>query len=195
MSPEQRQQQLLVCALSAFAEKGFGEASHSDLAERANVSVPTTFHYFPSRECLINAVIGEVTRFLIEDFVEVRILNPAEATSISVGEMLMAFADAIDEKPDYIRIWMQWSSNVQGPAWKEYTEFQRRVLKTLKILLLRGRRDGSLHPKLDCEIASKVILACATMVAHMKFDHSSRQDIQRAVDSIVAGYLEGYRES
>ncbi|MAZ89991.1 MAG: TetR family transcriptional regulator [Cellvibrionaceae bacterium] len=195
MSPEQRRLQLLECALSAFAERGLGEASHSDLAERANVSVPTTFHYFPTRESLTGSVIEEVARFLIEDFVEVRIVRPDGPTAKSVGEMLLAFSEAIDLHPDYIRIWLQWSASVQSPVWTEYVAFEKKALRALKVLLLRGQRDGSLHPELDCDVACRVILSCAHMVAHMKFGKSTREDIERAVDSVVYGYLGGYRHS
>lgn len=195
MSPEQRKTQLLECALAAFAEKGFGEASHSDLAERANVSVPTTFHYFPTRESLTDAVIEEVTRFLIEDFVEIRIVKPEGPAAQSIGEMLLAFADAIDLYPDHIHIWLQWSASVQGVIWDQYIAFQESALRALKVLLLRGVRDGSIHPELDCDVACRVILSSAHMVAHMKFGNSTREDIEHAIESVVSGYLGGYRSS
>jgi TetR/AcrR family hemagglutinin/protease transcriptional regulator len=193
MSPEARRAQLLQCALSIFAEKGLGEANHTDLAEAAGVSVPTTFHYFPTREDLTAVVIGEVTRFLLEDFVESRIATEMEAGSAAIGSMLLAFADAIDTHPDHIRVWLQLSSAVRDGYWQDYLTFYINVLRRIKVLLLRGLRDGSIHPELDVDAASRIIVGCAHMVAHIKFGDGNRDVIEQTINSLVRGYLEGYR--
>jgi TetR/AcrR family hemagglutinin/protease transcriptional regulator len=193
MSPEARRAQLLQCALNIFAEKGLGEANHTDLAEAAGVSVPTTFHYFPTREELSAVVIGEVTRFLLEDFVESRIATEVETGSAAIGSMLLAFADAIDTHPDHVRVWLQLSSAVRDGYWQDYLAFYINVLRRIKVLLLRGLRDGSIHPELDVDAASRIIVGCAHMVAHLKFGDGSREIIEQTVHSLVRGYLEGYR--
>lgn len=193
MSPEARRAQLLACAMKIFAEKGIGQANHTDLAEMAGVSVPTTFHYFPTREDLSAVVIGEVTRFLLEDFVESRIAIDSESGAAAIGSMLLAFADAIDTHPDYIRVWLQISSAVQDGYWQDYLAFYVNVLRRIKVLLLRGLRDGSIHPQLDVDAASRIIVGCAHMVAHIKFGKGSRKTVEQTVNSLVRGYLEGYR--
>ena len=122
MSPVERKSQLLRAALKVSAEKGLGACYHRDLAEMTGVSVPTAFHYFPTSDDLVSSVIDEVTRFLI-DFVQVHIVDVEEPGAIAVHDMLIAFADAIDESPDAIKIWLHWSAGIQEQYWKNYLAF------------------------------------------------------------------------
>lgn len=56
-SPAERQKELFSVGIDAFAERGIGRATHADIAERAKVSVPTVFNYFPNREVLVEMII------------------------------------------------------------------------------------------------------------------------------------------
>ena len=67
LTSEQRKAELLGCAIEAFSEKGFGRSTHSDVAQLAGVATPTIFHYFATREQLLEAVLAEVSRFVRED--------------------------------------------------------------------------------------------------------------------------------
>lgn len=189
MSKQQRRAQLLRSALALNAEKGLGNVNHSELAARAEVSIATTFHYFPTRESLNEAVAAEVSRFLIDEFVEVRIERPKEITAETISEMLLAFVEALDEYPEYILIWMHWSAGVNGPAWPHYIEFQMKAMQALKRLLLLGVKNKSIRPGLDCNVANRVILNAAFMLAQMKFSGSSKTDIKQVVQSLVYGYI------
>lgn len=189
MSKHKRRAQLLQSALSLNAEKGLGNVNHSDLATRAEVSIATAFHYFPTRESLTEEVAAEVSRFLIEEFVEVRIERPRVVTAITISEMLMAFVDAMDENPDYILIWMHWSAAVNGATWGHYMEFQAKAMQALKRLLQLGIENEAIKPGLDCDVASRVILNTAFMLAQMKFGGSSKADIERVLQSLVDGYI------
>ena len=193
MSPAERKSQLLNAALKASAEKGLGACYHRDLAEMTGVSVPTAFHYFPSSEDLVNSVIDEVTRFLL-DFVQVHILDVQEPGAIAVHDMLIAFGDAIDKNPDPIRIWFHWSTGVQEQYWEDYLAFCREVFAAIKLLVERGIEDGSMHPDLDTDCASKIIYNCATLIATTRFGGGTKKEVRRIIGSLVEGYLNGYRK-
>jgi len=60
---EQTRQKLVMTALKAFAEKGFSSASMSYIAKEAGVSKGLSYHYFASKEELLEAIfdfLGEV---------------------------------------------------------------------------------------------------------------------------------------
>ena len=46
LSPEVRREQLLMQAIKVFARRGLGAGRHAEIAEEAQVSVPTVFSYF-----------------------------------------------------------------------------------------------------------------------------------------------------
>ena len=64
LSPNARSRQLMDHAISVFAQRGIGRASHAEIAERAHVSVATVFNYFRTREELVDAVLSEVESYL-----------------------------------------------------------------------------------------------------------------------------------
>nr|WP_279537095.1 TetR/AcrR family transcriptional regulator [Aestuariicella hydrocarbonica] len=188
MSPEARRANLLQGLLHICAEKGLGEAYHSDVAAWAGVSVPTVFHYFPTKEEMVEVVIAEVSRFLIEDIVGPH-SDETDNASDSVVHILMAFCDAIDDHPDYVRVWLEWSVAVRGTLWEEYLRFYENALRGVKRVLLRGLRDGSIDRGVNIDVACRVIVGAAHMIAQMRFAGSNREQILETVTSLVNTYL------
>ncbi len=54
---ELRRQQILAVALELFVRRGYGETKISDIAEAAQMSIGLLFHYFPSKEALLEALV------------------------------------------------------------------------------------------------------------------------------------------
>ncbi len=190
MSPEARKAQLLASALSICAKKGIGEAYHSDVAEMSGVSVPTTFHYFPTKENMVDSVIAEISRFLIHEVVEKHFEDSAAAPDIIIN-ILMEFCDTIDRHPDYIQVWLEWSVAIRGRLWASYLEFYKHATGGVKVVLLRGAREGTIAQSVNAELASRVIVGAAHMIAQMRFAGSSRDDVLETVTSLVDGYIAG----
>lgn len=189
MAPDARRGQLLAAALRLFAEKGIGEARHSDLARAAGVAIPTVFHYFPSKPELVQATLAEVSRFLLEEIVapyEAR----AEPAPRVVEHILLAFCEAIDTHPDHIRVWLEWSVALRAGLWDSYLGFYHAALGRIGTLLAQGKAAGAVDPDVREEHAARVIVGLAHMIAQMKFSGSTRDQIRHTVHSLVHGYLE-----
>lgn len=185
--PAERRAQLLACAITAFAEAGVSRAGHADVARRAGVSVPTVFVYFPTREALVEAVLGEVGRFIVDD-----VLRPVQARPADAPQLLMdtalAFTEAVGSHPDYARVWLDWSTAFRGDVWPLYLEFQERVFAVLKPTVLRGKRDGSLAKNLDADEATRLLVGSAHMLAQMKFTGHAPAQVANFVQTLVDGF-------
>jgi TetR/AcrR family transcriptional regulator, repressor of fatR-cypB operon len=63
---------ILTAALDLFVERGFYGTSVPSVAERAGVAAGTIYHYFASKEALVNALFkrwkGEVSAEVLRDF-------------------------------------------------------------------------------------------------------------------------------
>jgi AcrR family transcriptional regulator len=63
---------ILAAALDLFVERGFHGTSVPSVAERAGVAAGTIYHYFASKEALVNALFkrwkGEISTRLISEF-------------------------------------------------------------------------------------------------------------------------------
>ncbi len=121
LTPTARQEHLLGHALAVFAHQGVGDARPTDLAVAAGVSVPTVFHYFPTRESLQEAMLAEVSRLLLDGILagESKATRPATE---AVEEVLRAFCGALATHPHHVRIWLKWSDPYAAaggrPTWR-----------------------------------------------------------------------------
>src|SRR5690606_11654369 len=102
--------------IAAFAEHGLGRATHSHVAKRAGVSVPAVHSYFRTRDDLVAAVLDEVEAFLLK-------LNSETLSNSQFGvrealELLATrFAREALEKPDIVKVWLDWSTGVRADVW------------------------------------------------------------------------------
>ncbi len=54
---ENRREQIMDAALRVFAQKGFARASNKDIAREAGITPGLIYHYFPSKEALLQAIL------------------------------------------------------------------------------------------------------------------------------------------
>ena len=183
LPPEQRRKQLLECAVREFARSGISAAVHADVARDANVSVPTVFQYFATSEILTTEVVAEVERFLLS-ILDETISNTTSSTD-TIRAVLLGFANAVDAYPDYIKIWMNWSTIIDGPTWPSYVKFQDRVLAKFEALIEQGKRTGEVHNEIDETMGAHLIMGSGHMIAQMKFRHRNDEMVERFIQSLI----------
>lgn len=66
-SPEDRRAALLEVALNLIAERGYHGASLRELAKRLGVSQPSLYHYFSSKEELVEQIIDHYAELMYAD--------------------------------------------------------------------------------------------------------------------------------
>ena len=188
MAPAARKAQLIKSALRIFAERGIGEASHTAIAQQAGVAVPTTFHYFCTKDEIVEATLAEVSRFLLDDLLAGND-NRTVAAPAALENILLAFRDSIDTDPDYVRVWLEWSVSVRGRLWESYLDFYQGARAGIKKVLRRGVREGGVRSDINLDDGARVVVGIAHMVAQMKFSGASNKQVERTVHSLISGYL------
>lgn len=187
LAPAARRAQLLGCALTVFAERGLGRAGHARIAEAAGVSVPTVFHYFPTRAALVDAVLDEV-----EDFF-VGLAGSIYADEGTTAERLvahgMAFLAAADSHPDHIRVWLDWSTAIREHVWPRYLAFQERLVELVAGTIEAGQRRGDVPARVEPASAARLFVGNAHMAAVMKFAPEPGLDLADQVRRAVATLL------
>lgn len=188
LSPAERRRRLMDAALSVLAQEGLGHSSHSLVAARAGVSLPTMLHYYPVHGDLVDAVLERVADFLLNGIavrVAATIGDPAEATEA----MLVAFARAIDANQDMVRLWLDWSTATRHRAWPQYLAFRNQACAIVADLLRRGQVEGAIDPALKIADAAQVVVGLAHMIAQMRFTGSSTEQVQHVVHALLGSYL------
>jgi AcrR family transcriptional regulator len=89
---------ILSASTQLFAEKGFIGASISDIAEVVGVSKSSIYHYFPSKESILHALIDSFAQ-------EVDVLIEAAAKyKLSPEKILTEFAEILLRHQDAVRL-------------------------------------------------------------------------------------------
>jgi TetR/AcrR family hemagglutinin/protease transcriptional regulator len=187
LSPQARRAQLLECALAAFAEHGVARATHSHVAERAGVSVPAVHSYFRTRDDLVEAVLGEVEAYLVG------IVSESLGGPKSVYEALTAlainFARDARERPDMIKVWLDWSTGVRANVWPHYIEVLEQLHGIAQKVFTRGKREGLLPASLNVKAAARIYLGGGHTVALMQFAGAGPREREVFTDQLVRGVM------
>jgi len=167
MSPSARKRQVVTGAIRVFAKRGIGATSHALVAEQVGVSTPTVFLYLPSRRTLVDTVLEEVETYCTQ------LVDEASSTEISAGAKLLAilraWASAIDNETDYIRIWLSWSAAVNEETWPKYIAFQDRILDRFERVISDGRSSGEVSKEVNPTWGAQLVYGSGNMIAQMKF--------------------------
>ncbi len=154
------------------------------MAEEAHVAVSTVFVYFPTRDDLVGAVLGEVERLYVE------LAERVHTSERPAPELLLAhasaFADSVETHPEHARVWLDWSSAVGvEDLWPRYRLMEERVVSTIARTLVRGQREGTILGEITAEDGARIAVGAAYMIAHMKLSRRPEAEVARFVDALV----------
>jgi TetR/AcrR family hemagglutinin/protease transcriptional regulator len=168
--------------MRVFARRGLGGARHSEIAREAQVSVPTVFFYFPTREALMKAVLDEVARFLTDMTIQIH-SGTAPAPGIVLAHA-KAFADSVDTHPDYARVWLDWSTAMRDEIWPQYLEFQENIVGIIANTIRRWQRGRGLSEE-AAEDDARLIVGSAHMIAQLKFTRCAPEKVDHFLRTLV----------
>jgi AcrR family transcriptional regulator len=99
-----RKEQILKAAEMVFAEKGFQQATISEIAREAQVSDATIYEYFPTKEELLFSIPFEITRKGKKDLLSH--LNLIRGASNKLRAVIYWYLRFFSHNPDYASVVM-----------------------------------------------------------------------------------------
>ena len=94
-----RREEIIEAAVGVFALNGFVDASMTDVADRAGVTVTAVYYHFAGKDELYEAAIGHVLRTVDEVVAEVR-ADDAPAGPGDLHRVIEAVWEWVDEHPE-----------------------------------------------------------------------------------------------
>jgi TetR/AcrR family transcriptional regulator, repressor of fatR-cypB operon len=190
---DDKRRRILDAALTTFAERGYHGTAVPEVAQAAKVSTGTLYHYFDSKEILVNEVYRDAKTRLRGALLDVPELAPYEldrgrAWFTALWDRLGTFARA---EPDAFRF-----LEMQDHA--PYLDAESRALElsVLAPLWLEGQRltaRGSDAPPVDVAIAllwgAFVGLIKASRLGYLKLDDASLAKAGAACWRMIAPQL------
>lgn len=184
LSPEERRNQLLTAAIDLFAERGFGEAKHADIAKRAGVSTAATFVYFPTREELLFAVVDEIARFYLALF------DGIEGAKGTAPDVLHGLAGRllalVDTHLSYVIVQRGWAARFDKELRDRYLAFQDETLSKISEILWSSEDNINRDNRDD----ARILLSASEALAIMKIDGEPNSKLERfthhTIDVVLA---------
>ena len=149
--------QILEAAVVCFAEKGFRGTSTNQICSAAGMSPGNLFHYFPSKQAIIEAIAEEDRREMSERFAQLA-AEPDAIVAIErlVNSLLLQCAD-----PVYAKIGVEVvAESMRNPEIATLFAASEAAIKNdLVALLQRGIVQGQIDATLEPKFAATWLIA------------------------------------
>ena len=141
---------ILDAAVRVFATKGYHTCRVGDIAEEAGIAHGLLYHYFESKEEVLQTVFRENWSQLLEAFTRIEASDepPLEQLGAIAKVLLRSWRD----QPDLVRVMVR--EVARSPQLQGQVDEIRAVFVVIQRVIERGQADGSFRPELDARLAS-----------------------------------------
>jgi TetR/AcrR family transcriptional regulator, fatty acid metabolism regulator protein len=141
---------ILDAAVRVFARKGYHTSRVGDIAEEAGIAHGLLYHYFGSKEEVLETVFRENWSELLDAFA--RIESSDEPPLEQLGAIAKVLLRAWRDRPDLVRVMVR--EVARSPQLQDRVDEIRAGFLVIQRVIERGQADGSFRPELDARFAS-----------------------------------------
>jgi TetR/AcrR family transcriptional regulator, fatty acid metabolism regulator protein len=140
-------------AVRAFAKKGYHACRVSDIAEEAGVAYGLVYHYFGSKEAVLETVFRETWQLMLTAIQAVEELGePAPEQIRKVAAMVLR---TWRDDPDLVRVLVR--EVTRSPQLQNEIGEIVLAFKALERIIERGKAEGSFRADLDSRLAATMV--------------------------------------
>jgi AcrR family transcriptional regulator len=152
--PEERRRQILDAAVRAFAQKGYHACRVSDIATEAGVAYGLVYHYFESKEAVLEAIFRETWTMMLTaiEAVEQSEPSPREQVRKTAAIVLRTWRD----QPDLVRVLVREVTRSGEQLQREVGELQL-AFEALQRIIARGQEQGVFRSDVDARLAAWIL--------------------------------------
>jgi len=148
-SPDKRRV-ILDAAVRVFAKKGYHTSRVGDIAEEAGVAHGLLYHYFPSKEQVLQTVFRENWGELLDVFARI---EASDATPLEqLGSIAKTLLRAWRDRPDLVRVMVR--EVARSPQLQGQVDEIGAGFRVIQRVIERGQAEGSFRDDLDPRLAS-----------------------------------------
>ena len=143
---------ILDAAVRVFATKGYHTSRVGDIAEEAGIAHGLLYHYFASKEKVLETVFRENWSELLVAFDRIATSDePPVAQLAGIAKVLLR---AWRDRPDLVTVMVR--EVARSPQLQGQVDEIRAGFLVIQRVIERGQADGSFRPELDARLASWV---------------------------------------
>ena len=145
-----RRQQILAAAVSVFAERGYEATRVGDIASEAGVAYGLVYHYFPSKDAVLEAVFREAWGRLLNAVAQ------SEQTAGTAPERLAIVVKIVlrtwRDDPDLVRLLVR--EVTRNPHIQDELDEIGQAFASLERIIAAGQAEGTIRPSLDPQLCA-----------------------------------------
>jgi AcrR family transcriptional regulator len=186
----EKRRRILRAAISVFARKGYHASKVSDVATEAGVAYGLVYHYFGSKEQLLDTIFRRTWGNMLEAVEEV------ERSDAPAGDQIRAIARIVlgawPLDPDLIRVLIR--EVARGPQLEQEIDEIGRAFDALERVVARGQEKGELRADVEPRLAAWILYGTLEeiLTGWVFGKHPpGPEDVERAQESVVIILCEG----
>ena len=143
---------ILDAAITVFASRGFHHCRVSDVADEAGVAYGLVYHYFGSKEEILNQVFSERWQLMLDAIAEIdRQDLPARDKLYRVASFII---DSYHHEPDLMKVIIVEVTRAANTFGKDHLEKIREAYAMIAAIVDQARQDGSFKEDISAEFAA-----------------------------------------
>src|SRR6185436_9837096 len=150
---EDKRRQILQAAVRVFAAQGYEATRVGDVAKEAGVAYGLVYHYFGSKDAVLEAVFREAWGRLLAAvaLAEQTGANAPEQLALVVKIVLRAWRD----DPDLVRLLVR--EITRSPHIQDELDEIGQAFASLERIIRRGQDEGTFRPEVDARLAAWMV--------------------------------------
>jgi TetR/AcrR family transcriptional regulator, fatty acid metabolism regulator protein len=143
---------ILDAAIRVFARRGFHACRVSDVADEAGVAYGLVYHYFDSKEEILNTLFQERWQLMLDAIVQIdRSEQPARDKLYSVASFII---DSYRHEPDLMKVIIVEVTRAANSFGRQHLETIRDAYGLIAQIVEHARQDGSFKADISAEFAA-----------------------------------------
>jgi TetR/AcrR family transcriptional regulator, fatty acid metabolism regulator protein len=147
-----RRRAILDAAVRVFARQGFHACRVSDIADEAGVAYGLLYHYFPSKDEVLNTLFLERWGVMLE------MIREVDREQIPVRDKLGAIAsfivDSYRHDPDMMKVIIVEVTRAANSFGQTHLGQIREAYRLIGLIVTRAQREGVFKADIDAEFAA-----------------------------------------
>jgi len=151
-SSEQKRRQILEAAVRVFARQGFHACRVSDIADDAEVAYGLVYHYFASKDEVLDTLFLERWNVMLE------LIREVDAELIPVRDKLRAIAsfivDSYEHDPDLMKVIIVEVTRAANSFGKTHLGEIREAYDLIEGIVSKAQAEGQFRVEIDARFAA-----------------------------------------
>jgi AcrR family transcriptional regulator len=150
-APDKRRM-ILDAAIRVFAQRGFHHCRVSDVADEAGVAYGLVYHYFGSKEEILNQLFSERWQLMLDAIAEIdRQEVPARDKLYMVASFII---DSYHHEPDLMKVIIVEVTRAANTFGRDHLEKIREAYGMIAAIVEQARGDGSFKEDISADFAA-----------------------------------------